>query len=314
MKAILIHETGGIEKLVQEDVAPPTLSDNEVLVEVKAIGINPVDYKVRRNEAVLHAITGEGYPAILGWDIAGEVVATGSVVEGLKKGDRVFGMVNFPGRGKAYADYVAAPENHLTLIPDSVDYTAAAATTLAALTAFQAFRGRVQPGDKVLIQAGSGGVGHFAIQLAKNMGAQVITTCSAKNQDFVKSLGADIHIDYQTQAYHESISDVDFVLDCVGGEQIILESLKVTKQGGQVISIPSPEFSETVLAEAKKKNINLSFILVESNGADMNQLGDLLEKGLLKPHVSHTFTFEEMDKAHTQQESARTVGKIVVTK
>lgn len=314
MKAILIHETGGIEQLVYEDVAPPAVSDNEVLVEVKAIGINPVDYKVRGNEAVLHAITGEGYPAILGWDIAGEVVATGSVVEGLKKGDRVFGMVNFPGRGKAYADYVAAPENQLALIPESIDYTAAAATTLAALTALQAFRGRIQQGDKVLIQAGSGGVGHFAIQLAKHMGAQVITTCSAKNRDFVKSLGADVHIDYQSQAYHETLSELDFVLDCVGGEQVILESLKVTKQGGQVISIPSPDFSETVLAAAKDKNIDLSFILVESSGTDMNQLSDHLEKGLLIPHVSHTFNFEEMNKAHTQQESGRTVGKIVISK
>jgi len=314
MRAIVLHRTGDVEKLVYEDVIPPVLSDNEVLVEVKAIGINPIDYKVRKNEDVLHMIYGEDYPAVLGWDIAGVIVASGSSVVSLKKGDRVFGMINFPGRGKAYADYVAAPENHLAVIPESISYETAAATTLAALTALQVFKNRLHNGDKILILAGSGGVGHFAIQMAKAQGAHVITTCSAKNREFVMGLGADQHIDYHNEAIETLLSDMDMVLDCVGGEQYLLNAIEVTKSGGKIVSLPSPQFSEAVLAAAKAKELDLSFEMVESNGDDMNQLKVLLEEGKLKPHISHTFEFEEMRKAHTQLETGRTVGKIVITR
>lgn len=314
MKAILINETGPVENLLYEDVAPPVLKDNEVLIEVKAIGINPVDYKVRKLEEVLHTISGEGYPAIIGWDIAGEVASKGSAVVDFKTGDRVFGMINFPGRGRAYADYVASPENHLAHIPEEISYESAAATTLAALTAVQALRGRINSNNSVLIHAGSGGVGHFAIQLAKHMGANTITTCSAKNRDFVKALGAKVHIDYNAQAFQETLYDMDYVLDCVGTEEVLLNSIKATKVGGTIISLPSPQFSEKVLAAAKEKDIDLSFILVESSGKDMKLLKSYLEEGIIKPHVSKTFTFEEMAQAHAHLETGRTVGKVVVKK
>ncbi len=220
-------------------------------------------------------------------------------------------MVNFPGCGNAYAELVTAPENHLAKIPGNVSFEEAAATTLAALTALQVLQSRVKKGDRVLIHAGSGGVGHFAIQIAKHLGAYVVTTSSAKNRDFVLSLGADEHIDYREQAFEEVASDIDFVLDGMGGE-VLLNSLKVVKEGGAIISLPTPQFSEEVVQEAEKRNVNVSFKMVQSNGKDMNTLKKLLENGTIKPHVSKTFPFSEMQKAHTELETGRTVGKVVV--
>ena len=311
MKAIVIEKTGGVENFIYKNVDQPIPNQNEVLVAVKAIGINPVDYKVRLIEDVLHMICGEGYPAILGWDIAGQVVAVGDKVSQFEIGDDVFGMVNFPGRGNAYAEYVAAPETHLAKMAKNVSYEISAAATLAALTALQVLKDKVSPGDRVLIHAGSGGVGHYAIQIAKHLGAHVTTTSSAKNRDFVLSLGADEHIDYREQAFEDVLMDIDFVLDGLGDETL-LKSLKVVKDGGSIISLPTPQFSDEIVAEAKRRNINVSFLMVASNGDDMAILKDYLENGIVKPHVSNVFSFDEMGKAHLQLESGRTVGKVVV--
>lgn len=311
MKAIVLGRTGGVENLQYTSLDEPTLHENEVLVEVKAISINPVDYKVRMVEDLLHSICGEGYPLVLGWDIAGQVVSVGPKVNNLKIGDKVFGMVNFPGRGNAYAEYVAAPEDHLAIMPEKLSFEEAAATTLAALTALQVIKGRVKKDDKILIHAGSGGVGHFAIQIAKQLGAYVITTCSSKNRDFVMSLGANEHIDYRSQRYYETVSDIDFVLDSLGGDNI-LKSLKVVKEGGTIITIPAPPSEEIVEAGAKV-GVSISFLLVKSDPDDMNMLRAYLENGYIHPHVSRTFSFDKMAEAHELIESGRTVGKIVVT-
>lgn len=311
MKAIFIDQAGGVDEFITREVEQPNIQNDEVLVEMKAIGVNPVDYKVRANDAVMSMIYGIERPAILGWDIAGVVVGKGSDVADLEIGDRVFGMVNFVGAGKAYAEYVAAPESHLAKIPDSVSFEHAAASTLAALTALQVLSGKVNAGNRVLIHAGSGGVGHFAIQIAKHLGAHVITTTSASNKDFVLSLGADEYIDYRTQAFEEILTDIDFVFDMFNGE-ILLNSLKVLKQGGRMVSIPTPEFSEEIQQLASEKEISLSFQMVESSAADMKVIAQLLEDGVIEPHLSKTFSFDQMPEAHTQLESGRTVGKVVV--
>jgi len=313
MKAIIIEKTGGVENFMHKNIDQPSPAENEVLIKTKAIGINPVDYKVRMIEDVLTMICGEGSPTIIGWDIAGEVVAVGDKVTQYKTGDSVFGMVNFPGRGNAYAEYVASPESHLAKIPEGTSFEAAAATTLAALTALQVLKDKVKAGDKILIHAGSGGVGHFGIQIAKHLGAHVTSTSSAKNRDFVMSMGADEHIDYRTQAFEEVLSDLDFVFDCVGGDEMVIKSLKVLKEGGAIISLPAPNFPDEATEFAKNRNIDLAFMLVQSSGEDMHTLKEYMEKGILKPHVSQTFSFEEMDKAHLQLESGRTVGRVVVT-
>lgn len=185
MKAIILKNTGGVENLTLAEIEEPKIAANEVLVEVKALGVNPVDFKVRQNEDVLNAIYGDQRPAILGWDIAGDIVAKGDAVTKFEIGDRVFGMINFVGAGNAYAELVAAPADHLAKIPEQTSYAEAAASTLAALTALQVLQNKVKENDRVLIQGGSGGVGHFAIQIAKSLGAHVITTTSMKNKELV---------------------------------------------------------------------------------------------------------------------------------
>jgi len=311
LKAIVLEKAGGVENLLLKDVDQPIPTENEVLVKVKAISINPVDFKVRSFEEVITMICGDERPIILGWDIAGTVAAIGEKVTRFKVGDSVFGMVNFPGHGKAYAELVAAPESHMAKMPDNLSFEEAAATTLAALTALQALRNDVKEGDRVLIHAGAGGVGHFAIQIARHLGAHVITTSSSGNREFVMSLGADEHIDYREHPFEEVASDIDFVLDGIGGD-VLANSLKVMKKGGTIITLPSPELPEEIQEQAKKLNVDVSFMLVQSNGDDMNELKGLLETGVLKPHVSRTFAFAEMGKAHQALESGRTVGKVIV--
>jgi NADPH:quinone reductase-like Zn-dependent oxidoreductase len=215
MKAIVIEQAGGIENLLMQDVTTPSVSAHEVLVKNHALSINPADTKVKYVEEVLTQLFGSERPITLGWDIAGSVVAVGSEVTKFTPGDRVFGMVNFPGHGKGYAEFVASPESHLAMIPEEVEYTDAAATTLTALTALQALKGRVNKGDRVLNHAGSGGVGHFAVQIAKKLGAHVISTSTAKNRDFIMSLGADEHIDYRSQSFEQLLADIDLAFDTV---------------------------------------------------------------------------------------------------
>jgi NADPH:quinone reductase-like Zn-dependent oxidoreductase len=309
MKAIIIEEFGLPSVLKLTEVPIPDIAENEVLVKVNSISINPVDVKTRAGAGVAGRLKNQ-MPIILGWDVSGTVVA--SDAPGFKTGDEVFGMVNFPGHGKAYAALISAPANQLALKPANITHEEAAAATLAALTAWQSFvhHAKIHPGQRVLIHAGSGGVGHYAVQIAKHLGAYVIATSSAANRDFVMSLGADEHIDYKAKPFEEAVSNIDFVFDTVGGE-LINRSLDVIKPGGRLISIPtsiSPENQQ----KAKDLNITCSFELVQSNGADMEQIADLLSKGILKSHLFKIYDFEDMASAHEQQESGRTVGKIVV--
>lgn len=312
MKAYELNAAGGVENLILSEIPKPELSVNQVLVETKAISINPVDVKVRPVEEILNMLIGEVRPVILGWDIAGTIAEVGADVNGFEVGDKVFGMVNFPGHGKAYAEYVASPASHLAKMPANVTFEEAAASTLAALTALQVLESRVKAGDRVLIHAGSGGVGHFAIQIAKSLGATVVATSSGKNRDFVLSLGADEHVDYREQKFEEVLTDIDFVLDGMGGA-VLENSLKVVKDGGTIVSLPTMEFPEEIKSIAEPRNIKLEFVMVSSNGDDMNTLKELIEAGTVRPHVSVTFPFEKMAAAHEQVESGRTVGKAVVT-
>lgn len=313
MKAIILNEAGSVENLQFVDIVKPTIKANEVLVKPISLSINVIDLKVRSNDGALNWIIGPDRPAIIGWDLSGTIVEIGEEVTDFKVGDAVFGLANFPGKGNAYAEYVAVPATHLTLKPKNISHEEASSAALAALTAWQALveKANVKKGDKVLIHAASGGVGHYATQIAKHLGAYVIGTSSAKNKEFILQNGADEHIDYTTENFQDKLSDIDFVFDTVGGDTV-LKSLEVVKEGATIVTITKSNLSDEELEKAKAKNINLSFLLVQSSGENMLQISQLLEKGIVKSHVSKTFSFNEMREAHLYLEKGRTVGKIVV--
>ena len=310
MKAIILVQPGSTANLVLRDVNTPQPGNEEVLVQVKSISINPVDAKTRQGAGVYnYGNVSKQTDLILGWDISGIVTATNS--KRFSIGEEVFGMVNFPGVGSAYAEYVAAPAEHLALKPANISHQEAAAATLAPLTALQVFReAGVKAGNRVLIHGASGGVGHYGVQLAKEIGAYVIGISSAANREFVLSLGADEHIDYKAGNLANATHDIDFVFDSLGPDNII-KSLPVIKNGGKVMSIVT-QFNGDLAAQLAAKNVTGKFLLVQSNGKDMDYLAKLLETGKLKSHVSKSFTFNQMADAHQQIESGKTTGKIVV--
>jgi NADPH:quinone reductase-like Zn-dependent oxidoreductase len=312
MKAIILKGFGGVENLVITDLPVPVISDYEVLVKARAIGINPVDIKTRKGKGLAGTLK-DFDPIILGWDISGTIIQTGAKVTAFKKGDEVFGMVNFPGHGKAYAEYVAVPEAHLALKPSQISHEEATAASLAALTAWQVlkYKSGIRAGDKVLIHSAAGGVGHYAVQMAKYLGARVAGTSSGLNKDFVLNLGASIHIDYEKQRFEDILHDYDFVLDTIGGDYTD-RSFNVLKHGGTIICIPSGT-SENITEKASARGLHGYHFRVLSDGHDMKDIADLLEKGLLKSFVSNTFKFDNIQAAHGQIETGKTKGKIVLT-
>ncbi|GAB3818884.1 NADP-dependent oxidoreductase [Pontibacter rugosus] len=311
MKAFVLQEPGAPENLKLQEIDKPAPQKGEVLIKVKAISINPVDTKVREGKALYSSIKDEN-PLIIGWDISGVVEAVGDDVKYFKAGDEVFGMVNFPGHGKAYAEYVAAPESHLAHKPANISHSEAAAATLAALTAWQVLvnEANIKAGERVLVHAAAGGVGHYAVQIARYFDAIVIGTASEENHEFLRNIGANEQIDYHKHKVEDVVTNADIVLDSLG-EENTRKSLATLREGGRVISILGGA-TEAVQAEAKRRNIEAKSYLVHSSGEDQSKLADLLRDGHLKSHVAHTFPFEEMAKAHEQVETRKTRGKVVV--
>ena len=310
MRAIVLKEFGGVDQLQLAEVPTPGIKEGEVLIQVKAISINPVDVKTRQGRGVAGRYK-EVDPKILGWDVSGVVKESRALQ--FEEGDEVFGMVNFPGVGEVYAEYVAAPADQLALKPAGVGHPEAAGACLAALTAWQAFAdyGKLKSGQRILIHAAAGGVGHFAVQIAKYIGAYVIGTASAENREFVLGLGADEHIDYKSQDVSAVVRGVDFVLDTIGGDNIDL-SLKTMKKGGTIVSIPSGA-NDKVKEKAEAAGMKGLTMLVQSSGEDMEHIAQMLEGGDVKAVVSNLFPFEKMGEAHLQVESHKTRGKTVVT-
>jgi NADPH:quinone reductase-like Zn-dependent oxidoreductase len=312
MKAILLNDFGGVEHLQEAEIPVPAIQTDEVLISVKSISINPVDLKIRSG-AKMVGREADQLPLILGWDISGVVTATGALVTDYKPGDEVFAMINYPGFGHAYAEFVAAKASQLAVKPSNISFEEAAAATLSALTAWQALtvHGVVKKNDRVLIHAASGGVGHFAVQIAKHLGAYVIGTSSAANREFVLGLGADEHIDYQAVAVEEVVHDVDFILDPIGGKNTET-ALNMVKDGGTVISIVFG-FTAALLEKAKERDVNALNPQVRPNGDHMKAIAGLLEKGIIKSMLSAVFAFGQMGDAHLLLASGRSVGKITLT-
>ncbi|RIW34718.1 NADP-dependent oxidoreductase [Bacillus salacetis] len=308
MKAIVINQYGGKEVLKETDMDIPEIGSEQVLLEVHATSINPIDWKLR--EGHLQEKLPFDFPIILGWDAAGIIKETGKNVTEFKSGDRVFARPATTNRG-TYAEYTAVDSNLLAKMPDKMSYAEAAAIPLAGLTAWQCVVefGEVKQGDKVLIHAGAGGVGIYAIQIAKSLGAKVVTTASDKNIDFLQSLGADRVINYKKEEFSDVLKEVDFVLDSIGGD-VQTNSYKVLKENGKLVSIVSPPDEE----EAKKFGVKAGFLWLDPNGEQLKKLSDAYSAGNLKPVIGTTLKFSEeaLQEAHAISETHHARGKIVI--
>lgn len=312
MKAVILKAFGGIENLDITEVPKPDIQPDEVLVRTKAIAINPVDIKTRQGFAQAQYLR-KDYPMILGWDVSGIITEIGAKVQDYQVGDEVFGLIRFPGSGRTYAEYVVAPAAQLARKPRNISHEEAAAASLSGLTAWKALvtLGKVKPGDRVLIHGASGGVGNYAVQIAKYFGSWVIGTASGTNKDFVLHLGADQVIDYQTQRFEEIVKNVDIVLDSVGGKNFD-RSLEVLKPGGIIISLPSDKAEENRKIAEINRVTHYYQMLVESNGEVMRKTAELLQQERLRSYIFKTFSFDRIPEAQIQVETGKTVGKVVV--
>jgi NADPH:quinone reductase-like Zn-dependent oxidoreductase len=309
MKAIRIHNYGGPEVLHYEDAPRPEPQAGEVLVRVHAAGVNPIDWKVR--EGHMKDFWPHKFPLILGWDLSGvvEELGAGPAAAGrFKIGDEVYSIPD-PTRNGAYADYIVVRESELALKPTSLHHIRAAAVPLAALTAWQSLfdTAQLQPGQRVLIHAGSGGVGHFAVQLAKWKGAYVFATASTKNQDLLRELGVDKAIDYTQQRFEDVAHNIDIVLDTMGGETQE-RSWSVLKKGGVLVSLVQPPSEE----KAKELGVRAAFVAGHPSGAQLAEIAKLIDSGELKPVIDRILPLSEVRRAHELSQSGHTHGKIVL--
>ncbi|HXS58892.1 MAG TPA: NADP-dependent oxidoreductase [Hanamia sp.] len=306
MKAIRIHEFGGPEVLKYEDAPTPEPASDEVLIKIFATGVNPIDYKIRSGHA--QGKFPVQLPLIPGWDVSGEIEKAGSDILNFKVGDEVYGRPD-PTRDGTYAEFVVVKASQVNGKPKSISHDKAAAVPLAGLTAWQALfdHGNLQSGQKVLIHAASGGVGHFAVQFAKWKGAHVIGTCSEDNIDFLFDLGADEVIDYRTEKFEEKVVDVDLVFDLIGGDTQ-KRSISVIKNGGTLVTTVQPVSQE----EAKAKNIRVEGFMALSIPEELQQIADLIDSGKVKPCVSEIFPLQSAAEAHKKMEEGHVRGKLVL--
>jgi NADPH:quinone reductase-like Zn-dependent oxidoreductase len=304
MKAIVIHEYGGPEVLKYEDIPRPEPKDDQLLIRVIAAGVNPVDGMIRSGMFKGN----RAFPIILGGDAAGVVEKVGSKVTKFKAGDPVFAYVSLDNSG-GYAQYALVTEREAAPKPKSLTYVEAAAVPIVAITAWQALfdTAKLSAGQTVLIHGGSGGVGSFAIQIAKARGAKAIATASTANQDFLKQLGADVAIDYTKQKFEDVAKDVDVVLDSIGGDTLT-RSYNVVKKGGIIVSLVArPKESEL-----EKHGIRGAALNAEPNSEELAEIGKLIDDKKIKVVVSQTFPLSEAMKAQEQVATGHTRGKIVL--
>jgi len=307
MQAVRIHRYGGPEVLSYEEAPLPQPAAGEVRVKVHAAGVNPVDWKIRegwRKDRLNHTL-----PLILGWDVSGEVDAVSSDVTRFKIGDQVFSRPAL-SRDGAYAQYIVIRDSELAFKPRSVDHVHAAGVPLAALTAWQALfdAARLEPGQTVLVHAAAGGVGSFAVQLAKWIGARVIGTASARNREFVLGLGADEVVDYRTTPFEQAVRDVDVVFDTLGGE-IQRRSWQVLKPGGVLVSILEAPSD----AEARAHQARGAYVFVQPNALQLAEIASLVDNGTLHVPVETVLPLTKVREAHELSQSGHARGKIVLT-
>ncbi len=306
MKAAVLHEPGGAEVLKYEDTPRPAPKDDEALIQVMAVGVNPIDAYIRQGMRVKNG--SDGGPITIGYDIAGVVERVGARIKAFKAGDAIYAYLPI-SRGGGYAQFAIAKEGEMSLKPKNIDFEKAAAVPLAGTTAWQALidTAKLERGQTVLIHGGSGGVGCFAVQIAKARGAKVIATASTTNQDLLKQLGTDQPIDYTTTKFEEVVKDIDVVLNCVRGDTLP-PSYGVVKKGGIVVSITN----EPDAAECARHGIRGSRLVAHPDSKVLEELTKLIEANKITPIVSQTFPLMEVAKAHQQIETGHTRGKIVL--
>jgi NADPH:quinone reductase-like Zn-dependent oxidoreductase len=331
MKAFIVKSYGKKEKLHLTDWAEPIVKENEVLIQINSAGVNVIDLLIRNGEFKLFLPMKP--PIQLGRDVAGTVIKTGAKVSKFKVGDEVYASSGNHHKG-TYAEYISIAEDEVALKPKNLTHEEAASIPLVGLTSWQALveSANIKKGQKVFIQAGSGGVGTFAIQLAKHLGAYVATTTSEKNIALVKSLGADLIIDYKTEDFETKLKEYDLVLHSNKDSKILEKSLRVLKPGGQLISLvgpPTPEFaaalglpwylkmvinllSFSARKKAKKLNISFEFLFMRAEGNQLSQITKLIESGIIKPVIDKVFPFEQTNEAMAYVETGRAKGKLVI--
>lgn len=304
-RLVRLHRFGGNDVLTMEDLDISQPDAGEVLVSVRAASVNPVDFKIRSGK--YPAVRRDRLPYTPGRDISGMVEKCGAQAARFKAGDEVFGMVGIHGGG--YADKVVVSQKAIAAKPSSLDHVHAAAIPLAGQTAWQGlFRyGRLKKGQSVLIHGGSGGVGHFAIQFAKAMGARVLTTVSTEKVKFARELGADVVIDYQTERFEEYASDLDMVFDLIDGETRA-RSWELIRKGGVLVSTLTEPSQET----AENLGIRAMRYTVEADGDELAEIAALVESGKVKPHVQRTFPLSAAAEALSLVEQGHSAGKIVL--
>jgi alcohol dehydrogenase len=332
MRAYVLNRYGDAEGSALMDVAAPAPGPDDILVNLRAAGLNPVDFKFRQGQ--LRVINRPRLPFVLGNEFAGEVVAVGGNAKRFSAGDRVFARVG-KDRGGAFAEQACVDQAHAALMPRNLDFAAAAAVPLAALTALQALRDelRVGPGQHVFISGGAGGVGTFAIQIAKWLGAHVTTTASKRGEALVRSLGADEVIDYTSQDISQVKDRFDAGFDLIGGKTLD-QMFDIMKPGTRIVSVaalPEPQtaikdldgrralaalfwlISTGIRSRARRAKVSYRFLFMHPSGSELAELGELIEQGKLTVIVDRTFPFEKMPEALAYVESGRAKGKVVVT-
>jgi 2-desacetyl-2-hydroxyethyl bacteriochlorophyllide A dehydrogenase len=288
------------------EVEKPKLQDKSVLVEVHAAGINPIDNIL--HAGYLQQMLELSFPHIMGYDVSGIVVKVGKDVRSVKVGDEVFARPNQEDAG-SIAEFARIHENELAIKPKNMSHIDAASVPLAGLTAWQALvtKGNINRGDKVLIHAGSGGVGTLAIQIAKYFGAEVTTTTSSKNKDLVKSLGADLVIDYTTQSFENELSNYDLVIDAIGGDTLT-KSFKVLKKGGRLVSIKGQDTENL----AKEYGVNFEWFFMSPDGEMLTEIASLISQGTIKTVIDSTYSMKQAPEAFELLAKGRAKGKIVI--
>ncbi len=306
MKAVRIYSYGGLETMIYEDAPRPQLGEGEVLIRVRAAGVNPIDWKIR--QGFLKEVFPYQMPLILGTDLSGVVEAVGAGVNTLQPGQDVYGVADMTLSG-SYAEYAVAKVEAIAPKPQSLDYNQAASVPIVAMTAYQALFeiGKLTAGQSVLIHAAAGGVGSFAVQFAKNKGIKAIGTASADNLEFVRDLGAEQVIDYKATQFENVVDGVDMVLDLIGGDTQE-RSWDVLKPGGILVSTASPPSKET----AAEKGVRAEMMMVQPQVTMLEEIGAMFDRGEVKTFVDRVLPLSEAQQAHELSQSGHVRGKLVL--